>query len=275
MNFKDKVVVVTGAASGIGKATARAFAENGASVAVVDINREKGEIFARYLRGGGYESIFVRTDVSKPYQTDKMAEKIFRTWGKIDILVNNAGIEFNDKGNIINMPFKYLKRTLDVNLYGYMNCARSVVPDMQKRRQGGKIVNVSSLQGLGSDFPGTSYQVSKAGILGLTRALALELAKYKINVNAVAPGAIATEGMGAMRGDEAGSLNPYKRRIPWGVRGRPEDVAGPIMFLCSEHSRYMTGSVLTIDGGFLINLRPSELNSDPKLHPVSADDPDA
>lgn len=274
MDFKDRVIVVTGAASGIGKATAYAFAEHGASVAVVDINAERGTAVSKDLEEKGCKSLFVETDVSDPKATDQMAERVLRTYGKIDVLVNNAGIEFNDRGNIIDMPYEDLDKILQVNLYGYIHCARSVVPNMRKRRQGGKIVNVSSIQGLAAHLPGTSYQVSKAGILGLTRTLAVELAPYKINVNAVAPGAISTEGMGAVRSGQSGIIDAYRRRIPWGARGFPEDVAGSILFLSSEYARYITGQTLVVDGGYSTSLTPSMFMLDPASHPMLSGDPD-
>lgn len=275
MDFEDKVAVVTGAASGIGKATAYAFAGHGASVAIVDINTERGTAVSKDLKEKGYKSLFVETDVSDPKATDQMVERVLRTYGKIDVLVNNAGIEFNDRGNIIDMPYEDLDKILQVNLYGGINCARSVVPNMRERGQGGKIVNVSSIQGLSAHLPGTSYQVSKAGILGLTRSLAVELAPYKINVNAVAPGAISTEGMGAIISEQPEIIDAYRRRIPWGTRGFPEDVAGPILFLSSEYARYITGQILVVDGGYLASLTPSMFMLDPASHPVLSDNPDS
>ncbi|MBI2546917.1 MAG: SDR family oxidoreductase [Candidatus Aenigmarchaeota archaeon] len=272
MDFKNKVAIITGAASGIGKATAYAFAEHSVSVVVADIDPIKGKLVSDYLKRKGYRSIFIETDVSSPAQTDRMASKTLKEYGKIDILVNNAGIEFGDKGNIIDMPYGKLKRILDVNLYGYINCARSVVPHMRERKQGGKIVNVSSVEGLSALLPGTSYQASKSGIIGLTRALAIELAPWKINVNAVAPGAIATEGMGAAHDQKI--VEAYRRRIPWGARGFPKDIAGPILFLSSEYARYITGQVLVVDGGYLASITPEPLVPDPHSHPVSPEDPD-
>ncbi len=253
LNFRDKVVVVTGAASGIGKATALAFGSLGASVVLIDVNEEDGLETSKAIASLGEKSLFVKTDTSNKEETERMASIITKEFGTPHILVNSAGIEFNDAGNLVNMPYDLLKKILDVNLYGYIHCARSLVPLM---KEGGSIVNVSSIQGLAAHSPGTSYQISKSGILGLTRVLAIELASSNINVNAVAPGAIATEGMGAVRSGESNVLAPYRRRIPLKRRGRAEEVAGPIVFLCSSLASYITGAVLVVDGGYLINLTP-------------------
>lgn len=275
LNFTDKVAVVTGAGSGIGRATAYAFGKYGASVVVVDINSETGSAVSRALTGRDYKNVFIETDVSDLHATDEMAKRVIENFGKVDILVNNAGIEFNNVGNIITMPYEKMDRILKVNLYGYIHCARSLVPYMMGRKEGGRIVNVTSVQGLAVESPGTSYQVSKSGIIGLTHALADSLAEYGITVNAVAPGAIATEGMGAVRAGEESSVEPYKRKALLGRRGHPEEVANVILFLCSDLASYMTGETVVVDGGFLRNLKPSELSRDPSSYVVPPiNDPD-
>jgi len=266
LDFTGKVAIVTGAASGIGKATARAYAESGAQVALVDVDKTKGLEVARSIDSSLKNVLFCHTDVSSETETLQMARQVFQTFGRIDILVNNAGIECDTEGNLIEMSSVTLKRIVDVNLFGYINCARSVVPHLQR---GGRIVNVSSVQGLGALAPGTSYQVSKAGVLGLTHALAIELSAKGITVNTVAPGAIATEGMGAI---SAGSdiLDSFRKRIPVGRRGRPEEVANAILFLTSEFASYITGVILPVDGGYLVNLSPGYSGNPPIL----PDDPD-
>lgn len=253
LDFSGKVVIVTGAASGIGKATSLAFIERGAKVALVDINRDKGLRLSKAINRTNGTSIFIESDTAQLSDIDNMIKVVMKKLGCPDILVNNAGIEFNDRGNLVDMPYTDLKHILDVNLYGYIHCVRSIVPYMPS---GAKIVNVSSVQGLAVDPPGTSYQVSKSAIFGLTRVLAIELASKGINVNAVAPGGIATEGMGAMRTGKSDILDCYRRRTPQGRRGWPEEVAGPILFLCSSLASYITGTTLVIDGGYLINLAP-------------------
>lgn len=259
-DFHSKVVVVTGGGSGIGKATALAFAECGAKVIVLDIKR---------IESPEKEILCKAVDVAVANEVERAVREAIEQLGadSIHVLVNNAGIEFNDVGNLIDMPVDKLRRIVDVNLYGYINCARVVAPYMPK---GGRIVNVSSIQGLAAHLPGTSYQVSKSGILGLTHALAVELASKGINVNVVAPGGIATEGMGAVRSGESDIIDRYRKRIPLGRRGWPEEIAGPILFLCSDLASYITGATIIVDGGYLINITPDAGG----LVPIVENDPD-
>ncbi|HUW71592.1 MAG TPA: SDR family NAD(P)-dependent oxidoreductase [Candidatus Humimicrobiaceae bacterium] len=267
LDFSGKIAIVTGAASGIGKAVALAFVKQKAKVVLVDINSKTGLATAKATKDNGDSSLFIEADVAKSSDCERMIKTVLEKLGKPDIFVNNAGIEFNDLGNLITMPESNLRHILDVNLYGYINCARSIVPHMP---DGGKIVSVSSIQGLAAHLPGTSYQASKSAIIGVTRALAIELASRNINVNVVAPGAIATEGMGAVRSEESNIIDRYRRRIPKGRRGSPEEVAGPILFLCSDMANYITGATLVVDGGYLINITPD--TGEPVR--IFSDDPD-
>ena len=258
-DFHGKVVVVTGGGSGIGKATALAFARCGAKVIVLDIRDGKiesleGEILYKVV------DVAVENDVRRT--VTEALERL--NANSIYVLVNNAGIEFDEVGNLIDMSIDRLRQIIDVNLYGYINCARVVAPYM---REGGRIVNVSSIQGLAAHLPGTSYQVSKAGILGLTHALTIELASKRINVNTIAPGTIATEGMGAVGSDV---IDSYRRRIPLGRRGWPEEIAGPILFVCSDLASYITGTTIVVDGGYLTNITPDLGGSVPSVE----NDPD-
>jgi NAD(P)-dependent dehydrogenase (short-subunit alcohol dehydrogenase family) len=261
-NFKDSVVIVTGGASGIGKATVQQFKEAGATVVLVDQNLELGKLVAEEF--GVY---FVLADVSDAREVKKTALAVQKEFGQINILVNNAGIEYNDRGSILAMLEEDLRRIMDVNLMGYINMVRSYVPLMGS---GGRIINVSSVQALAAHLPGTSYQATKAGILGLTRALAIELASKGITVNAIAPGAIKTEGMGAARAG-SGILDPYRRRIPLGRRGHAKEVAWPILFLASDVASYITGETFVVDGGYTISITPDLPDH---VTPHSLDDPD-
>ena len=139
-------------------------------------------------------------------------------------------------------------------------------------RTAGSIVNITSIQGIAAHHPGTSYQASKSGLIGLTKSLAIELAEHKIRVNAIAPGAIATEGMGRIRAGEVGVLDAYRRRIPLGRRGDPMEIARPAAFLCSDDASYITGQVLVVDGGYISMLTPESLRPAPSINPG---DPDA
>lgn len=247
----DKVAIVTGAASGIGKATALALMRMGVRVVLVDIN-ELGvvSLYDSIIADGG-DAVFAIGDVANEKFGELITATAMEAYGRIDILVNNAGIEYNDRGNIVEMPWEDACRIMDVNLKGYMLCARSVIPQMLKGRED-VVVNVSSIQAVLVRFPGTSYQVSKAGIEGLTRVLAVEYGHAGIRTNCVRPGAIATEGMGATRADaDPAAQERLNRMIPLGRQGTPEEVADVILFLCSKMARYMNGSIVTVDGGWL------------------------
>lgn len=237
MNFKDKTAVVTGGGSGIGKATALAFAEAGANVLILDINEKAAQAVVNQ-----HSNIkFALVDVSDALMVASVAAKI----GAVDILVSNAGIEFNNDGSVLTMSSNKLHRILDVNLWGAVHCARAFVPEMPK---GGKVVMVSSLQAFMACHPGTSYQASKAALIGLGQALAIEVARKGINVNVVCPGGVATEGMGAVRAGDSG-IDDFRRNCPLGRRATPDEIAKPIMFLCSEWASYITGSAMIVDGG--------------------------
>lgn len=264
-DYTGYVCVVTGASSGIGKATAQMFLEAGAHVALVDIDPVGTEALVAESNG---KALFMQTDVSDPDAAARATSTTLERFQKIDILVNCAGIEYNDRGNLLEMPYDDLKRILDVNMMGYIHMARSVVSNMS---DGGRVINVSSIQGLAAHHPGTSYQIAKSAILGLTHSLAIELAPREITVNTVAPGAIRTEGMGAVRIGDNTLLDSYRRRIPAGRRGTSTEVAGAILFLVSDLAQYITGTTLVVDGGYLIKLSP---NAEGDLIPRHVHDPD-
>lgn len=260
-DFSGKTAVVTGGASGIGKAVVGMFDHAGARVLLIDKNEEGGKAVVEHKRN----TLFYCADVTEPTALSSILKE---TGVRPNILVNNAGIEYNDRGNILTMSEDEMRHIIEVNLFGYINMVRVFAFSMKRM---GRIINVSSIQALGAHLPGTSYQVAKAGILGLTRALAVELAPREITVNAVLPGAIKTEGMGATRVSESAILDPYRRRIPLGRRGDADEVAAPILFLASEKAAYITGTTLVVDGGYLTNITPDFPN---EPTPRVAYDPD-
>jgi 3-oxoacyl-[acyl-carrier protein] reductase len=246
MKLKDKVAIITGAGQGIGKEIALTFAREGAKVVVTDITGKENEVAEEIKRMGG-EAIAVKVDVSKMEDAKKMAEETLKAFSRIDILVNNAGI----------YPFKPFveitegdwDKVINVNLKGTFNCTKAVVETMIKQKYG-KIINITSIAGTVVGFPQlTHYCASKAGITGFTRALALELAPYGINVNAIAPGPIETPGTQVL-GKEA--YENFKKLIPIGRWGKPEDIANLAVFLASDESSNITGQVIVSDGGYTI-----------------------
>jgi len=238
--FAGKVVIVTGAARGIGEGIAGRFAAEGAQVLLVDVIPEVGETAARL----GQSALI--QDVTDRNAGEAMAKAALAAFGRIDILVNNAGIGGSKR--LMESDDALIDRFLDTNLAAVLRVTRAVVPHLP--RPGGRIVNISSIFGI-TGYPGTTaYAVAKAGVAQFTRQLAGELAPEGILVNAVAPGLIATPMTTGHR------QNPlYTRLIVEGTpverMGTPADIAGPVAFLCSEDAAFVTGAVLPVDGGFL------------------------
>lgn len=248
MEFQNKVVLVTGAGKGIGRAIAKSFLQEGASVCLNDVVLEDAEKTARELRAVGGKTLAVQADVSSEEDVSRMADSLFHTFGTIDILVNNAGI--GDGLMVEDMSYEIWKRVIDVNLNGAFLCCKAVMETMQKKR-GGKIVNISSLAAKKISYHGGAhYTASKAGLLGFTRHLAYELAPYGINVNAVCPGATLTPLLQEKHSPE--HLQAELGRFPMGSFCEPQDIAEAVLFLCSKRSTRITGQALDVDAGELL-----------------------
>jgi gluconate 5-dehydrogenase len=244
--FQDKVVLVTGAGRGIGRAIAEAFAAQGARVAANDVSPVNlDETVSRITAAGGSCKDFV-FDVAGKMPVQAMIEQIREVWERIDILVNNAGVE--PHATILEIDEWDWRRTLDVNLSGPFFTMQSVGRVMRDQG-GGVIVNIASIAGRAHGLKDRSaYVASKMGLIGLTREAARELSAYNIRVNAVCPGVIETEMTAALRQNEA-MLRKWLEDIPQGRLGRVGDVTGLVLFLCSQAAAYVNGQAINVDGG--------------------------
>lgn len=248
MTFSGKVAIVTGAASGLGKCIAEYYAQEGAAVILADINGDTGEKAAEQLRTGGGQAFFVRADVSEPAACQQIVNAALEKYGRLDYACNNAGI-----GGEYNLTADYSlegwQRIIAINLSSVFYCLKYEIPAMLKTG-GGAIVNMASVLGQVGIAGGIGYVAAKHGVLGLTKNAALEYATQGIRVNAVAPAFIST-GMteevanSSKLKDFPASLHPMKRL------GKPEEVAGLVMWLSSEKASFVTGACYPIDGGYL------------------------
>ncbi len=247
MDFNGKVALITGGARGIGKAIAEKFASLGATVAVADLNLDQAQSTAQELQDRyGRPTTAVQVNVSEHENARQMVEQVIQTFGKIDILVNNAGVTRDTL--ILRMEEKDWDIVLGVNLKGVFNCSKAVVRPMIKQRSG-RIINISSVSGLAGQAGQTNYSASKAGVIGFTKALAREVASRNITVNAVAPGFIPT----ALTVDLPEELKEaILKTTPMGRMGTPEEVANAVAFFASDEASYITGQVLSVDGGMVM-----------------------
>ncbi len=246
MNLEDKVAIVTGAAQGIGRGIALKLAERGAKVVVSDIAEDVNEV-VKEIEKSGQQAISVLADVSDPEQVEKMVQSALDKWDQLDILVNNAGIY--PYKSLMMMEESDWDKVIDINLKGVFNSTKAALPALKK--DGGSIINIASIAGAVVGYRELAhYSASKAGILGFTRAAALELAPKKIRVNAIAPGAIQTPTVDKTLTKELREKTIAS--IPWQRMGTTEDIANAVAFLASDESEYITGQLLIIDGGLTV-----------------------
>ncbi len=248
--LRNKVVIVTGAVAGIGKATALRFAEEGARVAAFDVNDACAPALLSQLKSA--DSMFQRVNVADSASVNAGVQAVVDRWRRIDVLVNNAGIlrdaqlvKIKDGAVVSTMTDEAFDAVISVNLKGVFLCTRAVVPHMIAAG-GGVVLSASSVVGLYGNFGQTNYVATKAGVIAMTRTWARELGRYNIRVNAVAPGFIATEMVQAM---PEKVLQNMVARTPLGRMGKPEDIAETYAWLASDAASFITGTVISVDGG--------------------------
>jgi NAD(P)-dependent dehydrogenase (short-subunit alcohol dehydrogenase family) len=247
MRLSDKVAIISGGASGMGAATARIFAAEGAKVVLTDLNEEDGEAVAAEIREGGSEAMFVSHDVSSEEQWSDVVEKAMAAHGKIDVLVNNAGVSGSDPDQL---SIAIWDQQMSINAKGVFLGMRSVLPIMKEARSG-SIINISSISGIvGQDFVHMGYNAAKGAVRTATKAAAVQYAEYGVRVNSVHPGIMPPMRTSKMSADPQIRTRVIES-IPMRREGRIEEVAYANLFLASDESSYITGAEIPVDGGFV------------------------
>jgi NAD(P)-dependent dehydrogenase (short-subunit alcohol dehydrogenase family) len=248
MRLQDKVALITGAASGIGRSASLLFAREGAKVAVVDLSEAKGQEVVDAVKAEGGEAIFVRADVSKAADCQAMVAKTEAAFGRLDILFNNAGVFEADDGSVLDTSEEVWDRVIDINLKGVFLGCKYGIPALL-RAGGGVIINTASFVALlGAAVPQIAYTASKGGVLSMTREIAVEFARRNIRANALCPGPVETPLLAELLADPARRQRRLVH-IPMGRFAQADDIAAAALFLASDDSRYMTGMAFTVDGG--------------------------
>lgn len=250
LNLNDKVAIVTGAAMGMGKSTAELFAKAGAKVVVADYNVEEGQKSADKIVENGGEAVFIQVDVSDEEQVKNLVEETVKTYGRLDVAVNNAAITPDDKP-LAEMDMEYYEKLMAVDLKGVILCMKYELQQLVKQGDGGSIVNTSSVSGLRPQPANPAYVTAKHGVIGATRAAAMDYSPLGIRVNTVCPGAINTPMLqGAL---EQFGFDPVEYAKQLSMLGRfaeSEEVAHANLWLCSDLSSYVTGATIAVDGGY-------------------------
>lgn len=244
--FKNRVVVVTGGSAGIGKAAVEKFAREGAAVAIWDVNETLGKELEILLQTEGLAIRFIKVNTASLAQVEQATAETVKQFGKIDVLINNAGITRD--ASLQKMTSEQWQQVVDVNLTGVFNCCKAVSPVMIQHNYG-RIVNTSSIVGLYGNYGQANYAATKAGVIGLTQTLARELGKNNITVNAVAPGFIATDMIKTIPEKVIAMMT---EKVPLKKLGTPEDVANTYAFLASDEAQFISGTVISVDGGLTI-----------------------
>jgi len=244
--LEGKTAVITGGARGIGKATVIKFVEEGANVAIWDLDEVKGKELYGELNKESQKVSFYKVNVAQAEEVKSNMQKVINDFGQVDILINNAGI--TKDATLKKMTSEQWQQVIDVNLTGVFNCTQSVSEHMVERGSG-RIINASSVVGLYGNFGQTNYVATKAGVIGMTKVWARELGRKGICVNAIAPGFIATEMVAAM---PEKVIKMMEEKTPLGRLGKPEDIANAYCFLASDEASFINGATLSVDGGIII-----------------------
>lgn len=247
MKLKNKVAIITGSSRGIGKAIATAMAKEGAKVVITSRHLPEADKTAKEIQKLGGQAMAIKCDVSKKNEIEKMVSETVKKFGQLDILVNNAGIVSFD--SFLELKEEDWDKVLAIDLKGTFLCSQVAVKQMVKQEKGGKIINIASVAGF-VGFPRLAHYCSaKGGIIELTKEMAVELAKYKININAIGPGVIETAMTKGLLQDPK-SKQDLLSRIPLNRIGQPKDIAPLAVFLASEDADYITGQTIFVDGGW-------------------------
>ncbi len=247
--YRNKVVIVTGGAYGIGRAAAIGFAQRGAKVAIADVDVKRGEETLRRIKDAGGDAFFVKTDVSSEADVKALVEKTVETYGKLDCAFNNAGIH-KVFASMADFTAADWEEMINVNLKSVWLCMKYEIPQMLKLGKGA-IVNTSSAAGLVGAPSNPAYPASKHGVVGITKSTALEFARKGIRVNCVCPGPIRTGMNESLVAANPEMVKAMDQKVPMGRIGEPEEVAAAAMFLCSDEASYITGAALPVDGGIV------------------------
>ena len=247
--FEGKVALITGGTSGIGTATAEAFAREGAKVVITGRREKEGNEVIEKIKSDGGEAIFVRTDVQVSDDIKNMVAKTIETFGRLDYAVNNAGIEQYFKP-LAETSEKVYDMVMDTNVKGVWLSMKEEIPAMLETAGGGSVINMSSVFGVIGTAFGPLYVASKHAVIGLTKSVALEFAKQNVRVNAILPGGIETPMIDRYTQGNEKAQKFFESLHPIGRVGKPEEIADACLWLCSEKSAFVTGSSITIDGGF-------------------------
>jgi 3-oxoacyl-[acyl-carrier protein] reductase len=246
MKLQGKIVLITGAGGGLGQAIATAFANEGAVVVAADFDVKSAQRTADQVQILGSSSLAIQVDVTNEAQVQQMVQQVVSKFDGMDILINNAGIFGH--GKIETMSEQEWDKVINVNLKGVFLCSKAAIPFMKNK--GSRIINMASVAGkTGGSTGGANYAASKAGVISLTKSLAKEMASYGVNVNAVAPG-LVNGGMAVQFADQHETI---LKNVPLGYKAEPKDVANAVVFLASEESRYITGEIMDVNGGWYID----------------------